>query len=397
MASSSSIASSPNYNATLKGYSPEFRKLMLELQATKNPLEDLFESNETLAIEQRFKVQASFEADQVADVNEAFRDTVDMETSDIRSVRTEVEAFEIHQSVARVHAQRLNMSISEYKEYVMKNSMYAMKRAETKRMLNLMVKSYWEDDIISSGGASLGGPAVLVHLAPAQRVISKAISLGGGLYSVPFDIKMLIELESRINSDAGITQKDGALAGYSLNGVNTVLLISTKGLAQLQLSNIEFLHNKDYFGRDLFTTGYGKVHRMGSTMVVEVNDNAFFATGTTGATVNIDASADIAFALPANLTRRVNEMPTAIAAGIYENANHSKVDGLYRAVLINRGAFKYYIPKQKQVLPHSYKDKDHSFEEAIHAIDETQGVRVYHDQVYDIYFSGDNDAIITTP
>ena len=397
MASSSSVASSPNYNATLKGYSPEFRKLMLELQATKNPLEDLFESAETLAIEQRFKIQDKFEADQVVDVNEAFRDTVDLETSDIRSVRTEVEAFEIHQSVARVHAQRLNMSVSEYKEYVMKNSMYAMKRAETKRMLNLMVKSYWEDDIISSGGASLGGPARLVHLAPAQRVVSKAVALGGGLFSIPFNIKTLIELESRINSDAGVTQKDGALAGYTLNGINTVLIISTKGLAQMQLSNIEFLHNKDYFGRDLFTTGYGKVHRMGSTMVVEVNDEAFFATGTTGATVNVDASGDIAFALPANLTKNVNQMPEATAVGVYENANHTKVDGLYRAVLINRGAFKYYIPKQKQVLPHSYKDKDHSFEEAIHAIDETQGVRCYHDQVYDIYFSGEDDAVITTP
>ena len=71
MASSSSLAASPNYNATLKGYSPEFRKLMLELQATKNHLEDLFESNETLAIEQRFKIQSKVEAIQVADVNEA--------------------------------------------------------------------------------------------------------------------------------------------------------------------------------------------------------------------------------------------------------------------------------------------------------------------------------------
>ena len=397
MASSHSVASSPNYSATLKGYSPEFRKLMLELQATKNPLEDLFESSETLAIEQRFKVQGKASAVPVADVNEAFRDTVAMSTSDVRSVRTEVEAFEINESVARVHAQRLGMSLSEYEEYVMKNAMYAMKRAETKRMLNLMVKSYWEDDIISSGGASLGGPAVLVHLGPSQRVVSKAVALGGGEFSIPFDIKTLIELESRINSDAGITQKDGAMAGYSLNGVNTVLIISTKGLAQLQLFNTEFLHNKDYFGRDLFSTGYGKIHRMGSTMVVEVNEDAFFATGTTGGTVNIDASGDIAFALPANLTRNVNSMPTATAAGVYEDANHTKVNGLYRAVLINRGALKYYIPKQKQVLPHVFKDKDHSFEKGIHAIDETQGCRIYHDQVYDIYFSGEDDAVVTTP
>lgn len=395
MASSSPLASDGNYNATLKGYSPEFRKLMLELQATKNPLEDLFESSETLAIEQRFKIQDKFEADQVADTNEAFRNTVDISTAGIRSVRTEVEAFEIHQSVARVHAQRLNMSVSEYKEYVMKNSMYAMKRAETKRMLNLMVAAYWEDDVIGSGGATIGGAARQVFLAPAQRIMSKAISLGGGLYSAPFDIRTLIKLESNINSDAGITQKDSAIAGYSLNGVNTVMIISTKGLAELQLSNIEYLHNADYFGRDLFTTGYGKVHRMGSTMVVEVNDNAFFATGTTGATVNIDASGDIAFALPANLTSLVNTMPVATSAGVYENANHTKVDGLYRAVIINRGAFKYFIPKQKQVLPHAYKDKDYSFEEAVHAIDETQGVRCFHDQVYDVYFSGSEQALIT--
>ena len=393
MASSSPLASDGNYNATLKGYSPEFRKLMLELQATKNPLEDLFESSETLAIEQRFKIQDKFEANQVADTNEAFRNTVNISTAGIRSIKTEVEAFEIHQSVARVHAQRLNMSVAEYKEYVMKNSMYAMKRAEVKRMLNLMVASYWENDVIGVGGASVGGAATQIHLAPAQRVMSKAVSLGGGLYSVPFDIRTLIRLEASINVDAGITQKDGAMAAYSLNGVNTVLIISTSGLAEMQLSNIEYLHNQDYFGRDLFTTGYGKIHRMGSTMVVEVNDNAFFATGTTGATVNINASGDIAFALPANLTGLVNTMPTATSADVYENANHTKVDGLYRAVLINRGAFKYFIPKQKQVLPHAYKDKDYSFEEAVHAIDETQGVRCFHEQVYDIYFSGSEQAV----
>lgn len=396
MASSSPLASDGNYNATLKGYSPEFRKLMLELQATKNPLEDLFESNETLAIEQRLKIQSEFEASQVADTNEAFRNTVDISTADVRSIKTEVEAFEIHQSVARVHAQRLNMSLSEYEEYVMKNSMYAMKRAETKRMLNLMVKSYWENDVIGVGGADVGGPAVQKHLPPAQRVIGKAVSLGGGAFSTPFDVKMLISLEARINRDAGITQKDGAMADYSLNGVNTVLIISTTGLAALQLANIDFLHNADYFGRNLFTTGYGKVHRMGSTMVVEVNDNAFFGTGTTGATVNTDASGDIAFALPAALTQTINQMPEATEVGVYENANHTKVNGLYRAVLINRGAFKYFIPKQKQVLPHAYLDKDYSFEKAVHAIDETQGVRCYHDMVYDIYFSDAEQAIVTT-
>ena len=395
MASSSSLAASANYNATLKGYSPEFRKLMLELQATKNPLENLFESNKTLAIEQRFKIQGKAKTSKVADPNEAFRDTVALETADVRSVRTEVEAFESHESVARVHAQRLGLSVGAYKEYVMKNMMYAMKRAETVRMLDLMVKSYWEDDIINSGGQQIGGPARQVHLAPKQRVISKAVSLSGGLFSAPFDVRMLIELESRINSDSGITSNDKSLAGYSLDGVNTVMLISTKGLAQLQLSNIEFLHNKDYFGRDLFTTGYGKVHRMGSTMVIEINDEAFFATGTTGATVNVDASGDIAFAVPDELTKRVNEMPDATAAGIYENANHTKVDGLFRAVLINRGAFKYFIPEQKQVLPHTYKNKDHSFEEAVYALDETQGVRCYHDQVYDIYFTGDDQALVT--
>lgn len=368
---------------------------MLELQATKNPLEDLFESNETLAIEQRFKIQGKAEAVPVADTNEAFRNTVDMETSSIRSVRTEVEAFEIHQSVARVHAQRLGMKLNEYEEYVMKNAMYAMKRAETKRMLNLMVKSYWEDDIISSGNTTLGGPARQVHLPPAQRIISKAVSLGGGLFSAPFNVKTLIELEARINSSAGITQKDSAMAGYSLNGVNTVMIISTKGLAALQLSNIEFLHNKDYFGRDLFTTGYGKVHRMGSTMIVEVNDEAFFATGTTGSTVNVTAAGDIAFAVPNELTKNVNTMPTATLGGTYDNAAHTKVNGLYRAVLINRGAFKYFIPSQKQVLPHIYMDKDYSFEKGIHAIDETQGVRCYHDQVYDLYFSGEDQALIT--
>ncbi len=397
MASSSSLALDGNYNATLKGYSPEFRKLMLELQATKNPLEDLFESNETLSIEQRMKIQGKVEAVAVADTNEAFRNTVDLSTADVRSIKTEVEAFEIHQSVARVHAQRLGMSLSEYEEYVMKNSMYAMKRAETKRMLNLMVKSYWENDVIGVGGADVGGPATQIFLPPAQRVIPKAVALGGGSFSTPFDVRMLIELEARVNSDAGITQKDSSLAGYSLNGVNTVLIISTKGLAALQLSNIEFLHNADYFGRDLFTTGYGKVHRMGSTMVVEVNDNAFFATGTTGATVNINASGDIAFALPAALTRNVNQMPEALEVGVYENANHTKVNGLFRAVLINRGAFKYFIPKQKQVLPHAYLDKDYSFEKAVHAIDETQGVRCYHDMVYDIYFSAADQAITTTP
>lgn len=397
MASSSPVALDANYNATLKGYSPEFRKLMLELQATKNPLEDLFESNETLSIEQRMKIQSTFEANQVADTNEAFRNTVDLSTADVRSIKTEVEAFEIHQSVARVHAQRLGMSLSEYEEYVMKNSMYAMKRAETKRMLNLMVKAYWENDVIGVAGADVGGPAVQIFLPPAQRVIPKAVALGGGAFSTPFDVKMLIELESRINSDAGITQKDGAMADYSLNGVNTVLIISTKGLAALQLANIDFLHNADYFGRNLFTTGYGQVHRMGSTMVVEVNDNAFFLTGTTGATVNIDASGDIAFALPAALTQNVNQMPEAIEVGVYENANHTKVDGLFRAVLINRGAFKYFIPKQKQVLPHAYLDKDYSFEKAVHAIDETQGVRCYHDMVYDIYFTGADQAVVTTP
>lgn len=395
MASTSSLASDANYNATLKGYTPEFRKLMLELQAIKNPLESLFESNETLAIEQRFKIQDKVSAVPVADTNEAFRDTVDLSTADIRSVRTEVEAFEIHQSVARVHAQRLGMSLSEYEEYVMKNSMYAMKRAETMRMLNLMVAAYWENDVIGSGGADIGGPARQVFLPTAQRIIPKAVALGGGEFAAPFDVRTLISLEARVNRDAGVTQKDGAMAGYSLDGINTVLIISTTGLAALQLANIDFLHNADFFGQNLFTTGYGKVHRMGSTMVVEVNDEAFFATGTTGAAVNTDASGDIAFAVPAELTKLINVMPNATMTGVYENTAHTKVNGLFRAVLINRGAFKYFIPKQKQVLPHSYLDKDHSFEKAVHAIDETQGVRCYHDMVYDIYFTDSETALIT--